>query len=149
MAKRRIRVNSRPYPFYTPSIINTVPFIKGLFCAGHPRQNGRPSVSGPSCTQLITRAIWVSRCLCGLGFDFASTCSESKRRSRRLCAANVLERVGTTNDLENCSPVLRHIEKGKAGHLWRIGFQLFNDELLETVLLPTSVDSPFSARSTT
>ena len=63
-------------------------------------------------------------------------------KSEALGAIDVFERLGAAKDVERCRKILRYIEK-------RTEKPVTSGELLETVPLPTSVNSPFSARGTT
>ena len=63
-------------------------------------------------------------------------------KSKALGAIDVFERLGAAKDVEDCRAILRDIEKETEK-------PVTSGELLETVLLPTSVNSPYSARGTT
>ena len=63
-------------------------------------------------------------------------------KSEVLGAIDVYERLGAAKGLERCRKILRDIEK-------RTEKPVTSGELVETVPLPTSVNSPCSARSTT
>ena len=65
-------------------------------------------------------------------------------QSEALCAADVFERFEATKDLERCRDFLRDIEAGAGGSATSSEL-VFNGELLEVMLPPTSVNSPLSA----
>ena len=63
-------------------------------------------------------------------------------KSEALGAIDVFERLGAAKDVERCKKILRDIEKETEK-------PVTSGELSESVPLPTSVNSPFSARGTT
>ena len=65
-------------------------------------------------------------------------------QSEALCAADVFERFEATKDLERCRDFLHDIEAGAGGSATSSEL-VFNGELLEVMLPPTSVNSPLSA----
>ena len=72
-------------------------------------------------------------------------CKERKLEEAKceaLGAIDVFERLGAAKDLKRCRATLRNIEKETER-------PVTSGELSETVPLPTSVNSPFSARGTT
>ena len=69
-------------------------------------------------------------------------CKLEEAKSEVLGAIDVSERLGAARDLECCRVILRDIEKETEK-------PVTSGELLESVPLPTSVNSPFSARGTT
>ena len=64
-------------------------------------------------------------------------------KSEALRAIDVYERIGATEDLETCEIILRGIEMKRSIISGGLHFN-FNGELLEKVLLPTSINSPSS-----
>ena len=61
-------------------------------------------------------------------------------RSEALCAVGVHEKLGAVGDVERCRNFLRNIEKRTKELVIPSGSD-FDGELLETVRLPTSIDS--------
>jgi tetratricopeptide (TPR) repeat protein len=65
-------------------------------------------------------------------------------KSKTLCAAEIYEKLGAVKDVEDCRKVLRNI-KEKMNNLVVMHF---DGELLEMVLLPMPVNSPFLVHGT-
>ena len=65
-------------------------------------------------------------------------------KSEALHAASIFEKIGATKDVEDCMAILRDVEEAM-NDTATSREQDFNGELLETVLLPIPVNSPFSA----
>ena len=64
--------------------------------------------------------------------------------SEALYAASIFEKIGAAKEVEGCTAILRDVEEA-INHRATSHEQDFNGELLEMILHPMPVDSPFSA----